>query len=105
MAYEAGLEKDSTSDMLKKGLAEVQRAMDSDVGNPFGSGGDMGLGKLFSDPGLMAKLEANPKTREMMKDPMFKMKVMQLQAGGKGADLRGMMADPRMLTVMGVASE
>ena len=104
MAFEAGLQVDPSSDALKKGLADVKKAMDADTanGNPFGSGGDMGMGRMFSDPGLSAKLEANPKTKEYMKDPTFRGKVAALQASGGRAGLQDMMSDPRMLTVLGV---
>ncbi|ORX36911.1 chaperone [Kockovaella imperatae] len=103
MAYDSGLEKDPSSDVLKKGLADVKKAMDSDPGSPFGPGGDMGLGKLFKDPALISKLESHPKTSSMMKDPTFRTRVMALQSGTKGAEIQVMMADPRMLTVLGVA--
>ena len=103
MAYEAGLEKDPSSDVLKKGMGEVKKAMENDVESPFGPGGDMGLGRLFKDPGLMAKLEANPKTKGYMQDPSFRSRVAALQAGAKGMEVQSMLSDPRMLTVMGVA--
>ena len=101
MAYEAGLQSDPSSDVCKKGLAEVKVAMDKEDG-AFGSGGDMGLGKAFSDPQMVKKLENHPKTGPMMKDPAFAAKIRQLQAGGGKTDLQGMLADPRMLTVLGV---
>ena len=62
----------------------------------------MGLGKIFNDPGMMAKLENNPKTKGFMADPQFRAKVQQLQASGGTAGLQEMMGDPRMLTVLGV---
>lgn len=105
MAYEEGLQSDSADASCKKGLAEVQKAMDDSAENPFGGAGgapDMGLGKMFSDPGLIPKLMAHPKTRDSMRDPSFLAKVQAMQSGrgGMGAD---MLADPRMLTVLGVA--
>jgi stress-induced-phosphoprotein 1 len=103
MAYEAGLEVEPTSEPLKKGLAEVKRAMDADDENPLGAGGDMGMGKMFSDPALIGKLQANPKTREYLKDPGFMAKLRQLQSGGGAGDMGAMFQDPRMLNVMGVA--
>jgi len=104
IAYEAGLQFDPSSDVCKKGLAEVKNAMDNDMNGDgaFGPGGDMGLGKAFSDPQMVRKLENHPKTATMMKDPAFATKIRQLQAGGGRADLQGMLADPRMLTVLGV---
>lgn len=105
MSYEAGLQADPKDPSCTKGLSEVKKAMDDSPENPFGPGGmggDMGLGKMFSDPGLIPKLYAHPKTKEAMKDPSFVAKVQQLQRGGGGfgAD---MLSDPRMLTVLGVA--
>ena len=105
MAYEAGLEAEPNSEPCKKGLNEVQKAMDTDTSSPFGpggGGGDMGLGKIFNDPGMMAKLESNPKTKGFMADPQFRAKVQQLQASGGTSGLQEMMGDPRMLTVLGV---
>ncbi|CAD6577012.1 MAG: Hsp90 cochaperone [Tremellales sp. Tagirdzhanova-0007] len=102
MAYEAGIQSDPSSDICKKGLAEVKRAMDTDSESPFSPGGDMGLGKMFNDPQMVRKLENHPKTSSMMKDPAFAAKISQMQAGGGKGDLQGMLADPRMLTVLGV---
>lgn len=101
IAYEEGLQADPSNDVLKRGLEEVKKAMEQDENGPFG-GGDMGLGRMFSDPGLIKKLESHPKTRDAMLDPGFRRKVEALQKGGQ-ADLQGMMGDPRMLTVLGVA--
>jgi stress-induced-phosphoprotein 1 len=106
MAYESGLQIEPNSDILKKGLAEVEKAMktDEESDSPFAPGGDMGLGKMFSDPGLMRKLENNAKTKEFMKDQAFVQKLRLLQAsGGKGVDVQSMFADPRFLSVLGVA--
>lgn len=63
----------------------------------------MGLGRMFTDPGLVKKLENHPKTRDSMRDPAFRQKISQLQANGGKGDLQGMMMDPRMLSVLGVA--
>lgn len=102
MAYEEGLQADPSNDVLKRGLEEVKKAMENDENGPF-QGGDMGLGRMFQDPGLIRKLETNPKTREAMLDPGFRAKVQRLQSGGGQMDLQGMMGDPRMLSVLGVA--
>lgn len=95
MAYEAGLQVDPSSDILKKGMAEVEKAMKADGPDPMAQ-----MGQMFSAPGLMTKLENHSKTKEFMKDPNFVAKVKSMQAGG---GLRqDMLADPRMLTVLGV---
>jgi stress-induced-phosphoprotein 1 len=62
----------------------------------------MGMGKLFSDPGLMSKLEQHPKTKGYMVDPSFRSRIVALQASGGKQGLQEMMGDPRMLTVLGV---
>lgn len=108
MAYEAGLQSDAADASCKKGLAEVQRAMDDSPENPFGAGGggdgsEFGLGKMFSDPGLISKLQQNPKTRDAMRDPAFMAKIQGLQRGGGGGMGADMLSDPRMLSVLGVA--
>lgn len=99
MAYEEGLQVDEKSDVLKKGLAEVQRAMDNEA---MGPGADMGMGKMFSDPQLMAKLAAHPKTKDFVNDPSFVAKIQQLQSSGGKADMASLFGDPRMLSVLGV---
>jgi len=50
----------------------------------------------------MAKLQANPKTAEFMRDPSFAAKIAQLQANGGKADMQQLFGDKRMLTVLGV---
>lgn len=100
MAYEAGLQVDSSSDVLQKGLASVKKAMETDNESPLNMP-DMGLGRAFSDPSLMRKLETNPKTKEFMKDAAFVEKLKKMQGGGQ-PDIAGMFGDPRMMTVLGV---
>jgi stress-induced-phosphoprotein 1 len=65
----------------------------------MGQGGG-GLEGLFSDPNLLGKLAANPKTAKFMQDPAFVSKMQGLQSGK--ADMSSMMADPRMMTALGV---
>lgn len=73
--------------------------MDAEMGP---GGPDMGLGQMFSDPQLIAKLENNPKTAAFMKDPSFAQKISALQASGGKADMQQLFGDQRMLTVLGV---
>ncbi|WVQ77163.1 hypothetical protein IAR50_006846 [Cryptococcus sp. DSM 104548] len=102
MAYESGLQAEPNNAPCTKGLADVKRAMDTDSASPFGpQGGDMGLGKIFSDPQMIAKLEGHPKTKEYMKDSTFRANMLKLQATG-GGDLSSLMADPRTLGALGV---
>ncbi|OXH42341.1 stress-induced-phosphoprotein 1 [Cryptococcus neoformans] len=101
MAYESGLQAEPNNAACVKGLSEVKRAMDTDSSSPFAPGGDMGLGKIFSDPGMIAKLENHPKTSAFMKDATFRANMLQLQAGG-GRNMSTLMGDPRTLTALGV---
>lgn len=64
------------------------------------SGGGAGLEGMFRDPNLMGKLAANPKTATFMRDPSFVDRIKNLQSGK--ADMTSMMADPRMMTALGV---
>lgn len=43
------------------------------------SGGDAGIGKMFADPNLFAKLAANPKTSALLADPSFMMQLRAIQ--------------------------
>jgi len=38
-------------------------------------GEELGLGKMFSDPNILAKLAANPRTQKLLADPTFVQKV------------------------------
>lgn len=95
-SYSKALELDPSNAMAKSGLSAVEEAEKS-----RGAEGDMGLGKIFSDPNLINKLKENPKTADMMKDPSLVTKVLQLQQNPK-AGMQTMLSDPRMMTIMGV---
>ncbi|KAF3989285.1 hypothetical protein FT663_02832 [Candidozyma haemuli var. vulneris] len=95
-SYSKALELDSANAMAKSGLSAVEEAERS-----RNAEGDMGLGKMFSDPNLITKLKNNPKTAEMMNDPNLVTKVLQLQQNPK-AGMQTMLSDPRMMTIMGV---
>ncbi|MCO5588166.1 hypothetical protein L7F22_042121 [Adiantum nelumboides] len=92
-AYELGLKQAPTDAALKKGLEDVQRALESE-----GPGGAMG--KMFQDPQLFAKLSANPKTAPLLADPGFMEKLKDIQANPNNAMTA--FQDPRMIQVMGV---
>ncbi|KAF8529244.1 activator of Hsp70 and Hsp90 chaperone [Hysterangium stoloniferum] len=92
-AYEAGL-KIEDSDALKKGLKEVKEAREQDAG------AGLGLGRIFSDPNMFAKLAINPKTSALLSDPAFAQKLSAIQQNPRLAD--SALQDPRMITVMGV---
>ncbi|KAL2891048.1 Heat shock protein STI1 [Ceratocystis lukuohia] len=96
-AYEAGLKVDPNNAQLKSGLESVTKAMQSEVGgSPV-----PGLGQMFSDPNLIAKLAANPKTSSYLSDPSFMAKIQQLQRNPEGSP--DLFSDPRMIQVLGVA--
>lgn len=99
-AYEEGLKHDPNNAGLKSSLASVQKAMDQEAG---GGMGDLsgGLGKMFSDPGLLQKLMNNPKTAGYFSDPSFIAKVQALQQNPNMT--QDMFSDPRMIQVLGVA--
>lgn len=95
-SYSKALELDPANAMAKSGLSAVEEAERS-----RNAEGDMGLGKMFSDPNLIQKLKENPKTAEMMNDPNLVGKVLLLQQNPK-AGMQTMLSDPRMMTIMGV---
>ncbi|VDB90060.1 unnamed protein product [Peniophora sp. CBMAI 1063] len=97
-AYETGL-KIEDSAPLRKGLEEVKAAQASDE---RGDGAEAaGLGKMFSDPNLIAKLAGNPRTSKHLADPSFMNMLMMVQKNPTlGNQLLG--SDPRMIDVLGV---
>lgn len=92
-AYEEGLKAAPDDAGLKKGLEDVRRAQESD-------GPGAGMGRMFQDPQLFAKLSANPKTAPLLADPSFMTKLKQIQANPNEAMTA--FQDPRMIQVMGV---
>ncbi|KAG8778512.1 Hsp90 cochaperone, partial [Serendipita sp. 398] len=94
-AYEDGLKVEDTP-ALKKGLEEVQHAKEADEAE----GASAGLGKMFQDPGMWAKLAANPKTAPLLADPQFAAKLRMIQANPQLAG--NAFNDPKMISVLGV---
>lgn len=97
-AYDAGLKIAPEDAGLKKGLADVRRAVENEAVN--GPGPEASLGQMFNDPQLFAKLSANPKTAGLLSDPAFMAKLKSIQANPKEAGMA--FQDPRMIQVMGV---
>ncbi|KAG6919319.1 hypothetical protein DXG01_007452 [Tephrocybe rancida] len=91
-AYKAGLAVED-SPAIRKGLQEVEEAKASEGGGPFG--------KMFSDPALLGKLAANPKTAKHLADPSFVQKIQAYQRNPQLASTA--LEDPRMIDVLGVA--
>ncbi|CDR98688.1 probable STI1-Hsp90 cochaperone [Sporisorium scitamineum] len=97
-AYDAGLNIAPEDVGLKKGMADVRRAVENEAAN--GPGPEASLGQMFNDPQLFAKLSANPKTAGLLSDPAFMAKLKSIQANPKEASMA--FQDPRMIQVMGV---
>jgi stress-induced-phosphoprotein 1 len=99
-AYEEGLKHDAANAQLKSGLASVKKAIEQEAG---GAGMDPtgGLGNMFSDPQLIQKLAANPKTSSLLADPSFMAKLQAMQSNPQAA-AQDMFSDPRMIQVLGV---
>ncbi|KAF7354931.1 Heat shock protein sti1 [Mycena sanguinolenta] len=88
VAYEEGLKLED-SPAFRKGLEEVQGA--KAFGDDEANAGE--FGKLFSDPNLLGKLAANPRTQKHLADPSFK------QMASRPIPT---MQDPRMVDVLSV---
>ncbi|KIY71773.1 chaperone [Cylindrobasidium torrendii FP15055 ss-10] len=94
-AYEAGL-KVEDSPALRKGLKEVQDAKAHDAEDD-----NLGLGKMFADRNLLAKLAANPRTAKHLADPSFARQIQMIQQNPKLASQLLSGGDPRMIDVLG----
>ena len=98
-AYEDGLKVDPDNAQLKSGLKAVDDAVAREMAED-GVGPDLGMDKLFSDPNMMSKLAANPKTASFLADPSFMQKLDSIRKNPK--DLSLFIQDPRIMTAMGV---
>ncbi|KAK0467907.1 activator of Hsp70 and Hsp90 chaperone [Desarmillaria tabescens] len=94
-AYEAGLKLED-SPALRKGLKEVQDAKSADASEDA-----LGLGKMFADPNLFAKLAANPRTAKHLADPNFAQTLQMIQKNPALANSLLSGGDPRMIDVLG----
>ncbi|KAI0260926.1 chaperone [Gloeopeniophorella convolvens] len=96
-SYEVGL-KIEDGPALRKGLEEVKAAKAADE---RGDGAEaLGLGKMFSDPNLLTKLAANPRTAKHLADASFMQKIQLVQQNPQlGQSL--LSSDPRMIDVLG----
>ncbi|WFD24032.1 Hsp90 cochaperone [Malassezia equina] len=95
-AYHAGLEAVPGDAALQKGLADVQRAKADSAGAQDPSAT---MGNLFRDPQLFEKLERNPNTENLLKDPAFVQQLKDLQSGKANPMMA--LQDQRMIQVMG----
>lgn len=100
-SYSKALEIEPTNAMARDGLDASQDALAAaSLKNDDDAGMNMNdMFSKFTDPQLITKLKANPKTSEMMKDPTLveKVKKMQINPQSVAAD---MMSDPRLMTII-----
>ncbi|XP_063429921.1 stress-induced-phosphoprotein 1-like [Mytilus trossulus] len=87
-----GLKIDPENAQLKNGLEDAQ----SKLSGPSGS---QPLGNPFAAPDIMQRLEANPKTREYLKQPDYKMMIQLLQQNPNSLQS---FQDPRIIQTLGV---
>lgn len=98
-AYKKSSELDPANAAVKKDIENIERAMQTPdpMGDPAA-----GLGQMFSDPNLIGKLAANPKTSSFLSDPSFMNKLRQIQQDPKSLSPQELTGDPRFLQVLGV---
>lgn len=97
-AFDEALKLDPANAQAKSGLESVNRAIEAEA-RADGVSGDP-LGGMFSDPNMIQKLAANPKTARYLADPAFMQKLQNLSRNP--SDMSAAMSDPRLLEVMGV---
>ncbi|KAK9356232.1 hypothetical protein V1523DRAFT_393916 [Lipomyces doorenjongii] len=99
-AYEEALKLDPNNAQAKSGLKSVDEAIASEAAQD-GTTPDMGLGGMFNDRNIWAKLAASPKTSAYLADPGFVEKLKRIQQNPAAAS-QEMMSDPRIMQVMAV---
>ncbi|KAJ0122662.1 heat shock protein sti1 [Diaporthe amygdali] len=99
-AYKKSSELDPNNAAVKNDIANIERALQTPE-DPMGDP-SAGLGQMFSDPNLIAKLAANPKTSSFISDPVFMNKIQQIQRDPKSLNPQELTGDPRFLQVLGV---
>ena len=88
-AYKKGLEIDPSNAVLKKGLEDVEEAIEAE--------GLSGLGSIFG-PDMWTKMASNPKLSPFLADPTIVEKLQQIQKNPK--NMGAFMQDPRMMQIM-----
>lgn len=89
-AYEKGLQLEPNNDQCKEGMSQIANA-EKQAANP--------MGQLFG-PSMWGKLQANPTTREYLKDPKFVQKCNMLQSNPNA--FSSLAGDPQMSQALGV---
>lgn len=95
--YQKALEIEPSNVMAQEGIKSATEAQ-----NAAASGGPGDMNDMFSkftDPQLISKLQVNPKTAQMMKDPALVEKVKKMQSNPQSV-AQDMMSDPRLMTVI-----
>lgn len=100
-AYETTLKKDPSNAQAKQGLSAVNDAINREA-SADGATPDMGMGELFDNPSVLAKLAQNPKTASYVNDPEFMQKLKDLSKNPM-AGLQAASSDPRLMTAIAVA--
>lgn len=94
-AYNKALEIEPNNAMANEGLSSAKAAL---ANSDPGAGMDAMFSK-FTDPQLINKLKANPKTADLMKDPTLVEKVQKMQSNPQSITT-DIMTDPRLMTVI-----
>lgn len=77
-AYAEGLKVEPENAMLKKGMEDVNNALN----DPLGGAGGNPFASMFQGD-ILSKLAANPKTSQFLSDPEFVQKLLALQKDPK----------------------
>ena len=100
-AYETAVEKDPSNALAANGLKSVNEAIEREA-SADGITPDMGMGKMFSDPQVLARLASNPKTKDFVKDPEFMARLQEVGSNPMLA-LQSATKDPRLMQAIAVA--
>ncbi|KAK4287764.1 hypothetical protein Pmani_015365 [Petrolisthes manimaculis] len=90
--YEKGLTLNPDNQQLKDGLAECRAKMAQESGGPSMN--------PFQDPNFLERLNQDPRTKELMKDPQFVKTLEELSSNPR--DLGAKLGDKRVLTALSV---
>lgn len=96
--YEEGLKLDPTNQQIMEALREVKNQKMSETN---GVGGDF-FSRMnpFSDPNIFVRLQMDPRTQPLLKDPSYVQLIKDLQTNPKLMSQK--LEDPRLMTTLGV---
>ncbi|XP_022333019.2 stress-induced-phosphoprotein 1 [Crassostrea virginica] len=97
--YEEALEAFSEGLKVAPDNAALQEGLEEAKSNLKGPGNSQPIPSPFAVPDMMAKLHANPKTREFLNQPDYRAMIEKLRENPN--DLKDM-SDPRIITTLGV---